>query len=496
MPRPEDGRKARYEIQSPGNGGWKVSLWKADGTENADFLLLGPDALHNVELTPGRYLITAERLGSGKPEIQLIHDLSTDRTIHLDRLQVEQQLKSIKVPLPKASKSQFSIIAKQMTRGSLALGSKVFLRSYAAKELAGIAVHGIGEENIGVDITSVFRRIRDEQISQFELDSLPERVDTEAPDADIEVPDLETSQTFSIGIARDIAHEEADQAPSPGALGVDAQRNEDGTLVLQFENGPPWPGPHVVSISVEGTPTIRVPLPFFHGGIRIRLAPISVLDATDTIVSIEAIDHRIQALVASLAELSRSDAMEVLRWATESSAVEDAIPFLAHKREDFWAATAAALVLIRTERITDYVHWTRSLAEWAPHIPDTEIIAAWAEAASAEDDTNILHLETLMLERLKKSRQTGAPTFVVSNQLATDMLTSLAKTAEDLEVRKMANEELGVWKRHDCERLFPGPYMIWQENEPGVNSGSLPSERFLIVSEGLLTSTNGFVPIP
>lgn len=236
-----------------------------------------------------------------------------------------------------------------------------------------------------------------------------------------------------------------------------------------------------LSVSVEGAPLVRIPVPLYRDGVAVTLEPVDGGKRADFAVEIEALDDRIQSLVTALSNLDSENASKLLELVVGSHG--DAVVVLAQKKSDFWAATVAALLLVRCGKELGREHWLRNLAEWAPHISDASIAAAWSTAAS---DGDTRQMERRVISLLAKSSEIGAPNFMVGQRMGVELLDSLRSTAQDVEVRALAREHYNRWARRVQGRLTNTPYLIWEDLADNVRQGTLPAEPYGRIVNGTL----------
>lgn len=252
-----------------------------------------------------------------------------------------------------------------------------------------------------------------------------------------------------------------------GAAAADMQvaiKREGSSLRLQF-GGPPSDrrSKYRVVIGLSDRRSIRVPLPRYRDGVEVVIALDATLPGRDLDIDVRALDPTVQALVAALSTSSRDESLTLVEWAGDGH-VGNAVPFLAQKRQDLWAATAAALLLVRARRMAPFEQWFYNLAEFAPHIADSAIAAAWVTLATGTGPG--ADLEAKAMEYLRFSGRVGAPNFVAANSLGMELLNSLRTTAESDKVRAQAGEEYALMTKRSEHRLLGSPYMIYSDFRP------------------------------
>jgi hypothetical protein len=268
-------------------------------------------------------------------------------------------------------------------------------------------------------------------------------------------------------------------------VGLDGDVGQDGFSITVREQGPAIRKSRVrLSVSVDGLATIRVPVPLFRDGVVVQLTPLARGSTPDFGIEVVALNDRVEALVMALKYMARSDALSTLNWASKVG-YNSAIEVFAHKKKDLWAATVAALILVRGGNETAPLTWFRNLVDLAPNIADARIALAGALALSSVEQVDTT--EQQIFEQLKSSEEIGAPNFVAAHQLALDLLDGLRTAAVDTQIRGASRELYARWARRSRKRLLEGPYAIWQHlNRGQLRRGRLPSKRYLQVAEGRL----------
>jgi hypothetical protein len=243
-----------------------------------------------------------------------------------------------------------------------------------------------------------------------------------------------------------------------------------------------------LTLAIEGRPAIRTPLPLFTNGIRVLISPFYVNNVPDAVIRIEAIDAKAQALVSALSGADKDEARAIVEWTSESIS-SASMELLLHKKRDLWSATVAALLLAKTYQLQPVAKWAYNLQELAPHISDASVAAAWARAS--DDEGNLEVAERQTLGYLKKSRKIGSPTLKITHTIALELLNAIRGSSEDPKLRDEARNEMSIWVRRAKNRLFKGPYIMWEQAGFKLHSGKLPKERYLRVASGSL-SQKGF----
>ena len=270
-------------------------------------------------------------------------------------------------------------------------------------------------------------------------------------------------------------------------VSASAESGSYGALSVVFREIEPEDRNRVrVSVGIEGSAALRIPIPLFTSGLKLRLAKLK--NTKDLRPIIEPSDVQINALVAALHSLSDIEAVSVLRW-SDGLQLSDAVRMLEVKRQDYWAATAAALLLVKIRALdVETAQWVLNLVRLAPHIPDASIAAAWSSAIVHRDNDDV---ENIVLGYLRKGLRTGGTTYAISQALAIDLLSSLRTSAKDAEVRKLADADVKIWLRRKSISMVSGAFSFWEQSGPNLRSGDFPLERYTVLAKGQL-SGDGF----
>lgn len=239
-----------------------------------------------------------------------------------------------------------------------------------------------------------------------------------------------------------------------------------------------------LTVAVENDQPWHAPLPLFKGGVRVTLTPTSTPHGPDFAATFTPCRIPTAALIASLTRLAGEDAEQVIAW-TVSDDAGDPLSFLARKLEDPWAAAAAALLLVRTERVADAKDWINRLARDFPWLPDAAVAGAWAFAAVSR--TSVKQTERHCLGLMRSARQRGSPYYMLTMALAGEILTALAAGAQDNGVRSAAKDEREAWAKHSRRALRTGAIMSREHAGAAYRSGNLPKASYSVIADGKLT---------
>lgn len=467
-----------YRLMSPGGGAYRVQLTQLDGDEAAEVVFAGEGDETRVDLPPGDYRARVVELGqpagSGRgfkvrlsPDDQQVRiaDWTSQPSLPVATSLFRPSIRSVRLPRPSQlaprSRNQEDVPPPD---DPLALpGPRPDSNPYLLEPTYAL-VPSIQSAN-RLPATFVSQRQEIAYLFPGTYPSLGLR-------------------DFTVAISEDRSPERSGSWTRPQLVRATPDPMDDG-LRFRFEQGParvPRKGYRArLTIGLEGVPAIRVPLPIFAGGSTVEIRPIAMGGQVDFSVEIRAADDRVQALVAALAELPGEDALKILTW-NANARLDDAIMILAEKRRDLWAATAAALLLVRTRRIEEVAQWPINLARLAPHIPDAGVAAAWARATKGSGGR--VQTERQVMRHLQRGLGVGAPTFSVANSLALEMLSTLRNTASDPEIRHAAQDLYVRTARRSRYKLYRGPYMLWEQSGANLQSGRLVGPRYLELARG------------
>lgn len=447
MPAPQ---RQRVKILFQGDGAYEVRLSRKDGRDGADTVVMGYSRVPAmVELSAGQYFARLRSLTEAAGPV-LRRDLEI--TPQTKRLNLRDLLDFVPATSPKPRRLQpfeFSAAVRQS-----ALRQSSDARKVPRKLRLGVSSDPVWDSKVPMvmEAWAVDDRF---EIGVSSNDPRDTRGWLPATDIKIAVGDILDDGSLSIQILDDIR----------------SRRQQRTRLTL----------------AIAGRPAIRVPLPMFSEGCRILIFPLEVDGMLDALVRIEATDPRKQALVAALHRLDPEEAVSMLRWSTslERAPLKTAVDVLFEKYEDAWAATVAALVLARTFQMKKVRRWAFNLERLAPHICDAGVAAAWARATDRALDSS--QREDAVLEHLIRARKIGMPAFKATQGIALELLNALQGTSKNTLIRSKARYEIGIWTNRARFRLFDGPYMIWEQAGPQLQSGSLPEERYRRVAQGTVT---------
>lgn len=241
-----------------------------------------------------------------------------------------------------------------------------------------------------------------------------------------------------------------------------------------------------LQVLIDDVPVYYALVPMFRAGVR---AIVTLADAPDQSPTLrfEALDAKVQSMVAALSELPLSYAKPVLEWAA-AGPIDSVVEQFVSKQQDIWAATAASLLLARSNNAKGQAGWIYNLADRSPHICDAGVAAAWARASDG-GDPELMERETL--NYLVRARQASKPTFRATYSLALELLTALQTPSDNEQLgSKDAAAELTLWSRLGDTRLPSKPYALWGPPEPSPHR-TAGADTSQIVSQLSLTA-DGF----
>lgn len=242
-----------------------------------------------------------------------------------------------------------------------------------------------------------------------------------------------------------------------------------------------------LTISVAGDTAWRMGLPLFYDGVRLTLRPTRGPAGADLIVSMRPVDENRAVIVGSLQRALPDEVDQLLQSAGGVADPALAIEILDEKMEDPWAAAAAALLLVRSGRVTGAAdHLTRRLADRFDWLPDAAVAAAWVEIMSPTT-TPDKSPEEVCLDRLIDARRRGAPYFALSNNLALELLTTLAISSHGV-LRRKVNQERTAWSTRSRRALRTGAFLSWELPAGELTSAVLPPANYGTLVKGDLTA--------
>lgn len=455
-----------FTLGSPGDGAFEVRLFSRAGLNVADFVMAGPKASKTVQLAPGNYHAQILNLGS-KRSAELMLDLDPDYVTGEVSLAPQTWLGD--------SEDKASPLLEQTVEDEL------------RRKLAGAYRKSQGRQTELRPAIAPMKSLAESGLTRSMSADMMIGVGKASDVLNILQQPRDISPAFAIGLSESIPTEGKTGWLPPADLAVDlAAEASPGVIAITIRDTRPEPRKARLrlNVSVAGLPTVRAPLPLFREGITVRISPLLRETGADFLIELIAVEHRVEALVVALKRLSDTDALATLDWASRSGR-DDAITILADKKNDLWAASAAALILARSGNIANRLHWFKNLTNWAPHISDAPIAFAGALAVEGEDETAALEREILAL--LQRSDDIGTPNFVAAHRLALDLLDGLRSAAKDADVRRAAHELYMRRTRSSRKRTYESAYMIWEHlNEGQLRKGELPAERYLRVASGRL----------
>lgn len=399
------------------------------------------DGSITLDLPEGRYQASLERLDNRRMKSEPVYfDAATERVdLHPETTseQRESQSRRYKVPFE----------TSMLRRSESIVQSPEFWSRFAE---SADAVQGQG-----IDIETIGEQLR----SEISL------------------------RHYSVGVSRDEKIRKKGGWAPAADVAVEHEIDEEGALSLSFDTDRMRPHHRLrVTLAIEGKASIRVPVPLYRGGLEIRFAPTLALGGLDGVVSITPLSDRVAALTAIMDQLTESEADQLLQWNQIDH--DDAVQAFAEKGGDPWTAAAAAVLLTRLRRLDGMASWAYRLADIAPYIADSPIVAAWACAAESDADTEA-H-ERRILEHLVEARRRGAPSYYVSQALALDLLSVLATSAAAVPIRKYAKAEHRIWSRRGRARLHVGSYLVWEQLGQRLRKGTLASSYYTVIAQGQL----------
>ncbi|MGB3625797.1 MAG: hypothetical protein WA989_08210, partial [Henriciella sp.] len=300
----------------------EVTLQRSGESAVHRIFLAGPEDAAHLVLLPGRYAVSARRIGGGTQE--MVHGMLS--------LEVSERRLSL-APLfgQQAGDSGWSAALMSSMR------PVVLSRALRASQFQMFADR-YPDRRVHLDYGTVFADPlrRPEQPEQK-----PEEI-----------------LNFALGWSEDEIDDERGWKPGTGLLFKEVHE-EPGCLSFEVRSRH-GAGQGVedrqrrsrLTLSIEGRPAIRVPLALFTDGLRMSFRPFLLSSSLDALLKMEALSPQVEALVGALGSLSEEEAQSVLRWSSEEQ-TDIAIFFLAQKKRDFWAATVAALLLTRDRRIRE-----------------------------------------------------------------------------------------------------------------------------------------------
>lgn len=235
-------------------------------------------------------------------------------------------------------------------------------------------------------------------------------------------------------------------------------------------------------LAVEGVANICIPVPFYRQGTTILFRLREQFGRPDFKVDIQAKEYKLEMMVEALRSYNDEDALKVLAWNSDGQ-LSDAVDFLAHKKRDLWAATVAALILIKRTRYENITQWYSNLVGIAPFIPDVYICASWLALIDSTEG-NDLEAEKIALSYLEKAYKLGAPNFVIANSLMLEILNNLRMNGSSDQIRNPAEEMYSKTAKRSRYRIYSTAYMIWESVLDKSSDDFLNADLQQILVEG------------
>lgn len=226
----------------------------------------------------------------------------------------------------------------------------------------------------------------------------------------------------------------------PVALVEEKSRRDEVILKLHISENERYAHRHPFVISCpDAGIAVRGVIPWFAGGTEVKLA----WRSPGTIsVSLTPSDQTTKLLLAGLERGSPSERTLIAEHSSPGG-IDSAIEYLAQKKQDPWAAVAAAYLLLRTPTFDSVKPWIFNLKALFDWMPDASILATWAEIASANEDSE--ELDHLCLEQMCFARALGTPYFRITLLVALELLDTLTVSATTADLRRRAAKEAKAW---------------------------------------------------
>lgn len=418
------GTPREIELVSPGDEVYRVRIVGATTSDVTTVLLTGTDGRSTVDLQPGRHTAYVESTWSGQRFVQSF-DVSASRIVQLAE-QDTDRARTTPASIPQPS----------------------LARSFPEWEQAPAVTAAGADPDI-------------------------ELVGATADEAAAE-------RTFSLGLSFAVSSRDWRGATLPHTV---LSRERGFSVEIErptgWEHRPTWR----LTIIVDGEAVTRASLPLFADGTIIDVNPTETVEGRGASLMVRPRNSRIAALVASMNRLFPDEIATTLAYAT-GEPNSDAITVLAQKRQDPWAAAAAALLLTKVTPDHTTMQWTSNLAEWFPWLPDSSITAAWMQAATAPEDS--VDLDANCLKHLQRAREAGRPYFRAASMLALDMISTLANGSASDEIRRLARSEERAWARRARQSQNTGPLLTWAAAKKPTKDFS--PERYETLATGKMTA--------
>ena len=440
----------KFQLQSHSDDVFRVVLVQSDGKVQADALFAGSGSRATIMVPPGSY--TANVMDPVSHEFLGDFPLSLPGHPNVEAMQVD-----LSVP---TSLTELVGGNKRSRVAGLAIDSRASLSNISSSS----AEEHADEDEERIDILK-----SGHDLSTYEH-------------ASIEPATGAMELQFSIGLSEDSALAAIEDLRQPQDIEVNVDSDSTSIVIrLQDKMFGRQSRLHL-NLAVEGVPEIRIPVPLYRDGLIVRVDLCELSGRPDFLVDVAAANRKVEAMAEALFRLSNEEAIKVLKWTSEAP-LDHAVEFMAHKREDLWAATVAALILIKTSHYEKIEHWYANLAKFAPHIADTSVCAAWVALVSGPEDDN-LKAEKEALGHLRNACALGAPSFVVANSLMLELLNNLRTNGSIKKIRSNAGKLYETAVGRSRYRMFSTPYMIWEMVDTKNNNGELNPEQNHIVVRG------------
>ncbi len=457
----------RYELRSPGPAAYRVQLFGEDREDFAEAVLAGTDDRASIEVHPGRYAVRITEIGrSDNPGAQISLELAGGGgAVQLADVYANARRQALRsgfagrLPISAPKTERISQVGREQVRKRFV---PAIVRDRSGLEDSQLRVGSPNRGPVG-DADRWFRFYEGHR----------------------------EGHAFEIAVSEDVTPGQLGSWRRPELLEMSCHQTVGGSLLIVVNADArqrDLKSRVRLSVAVEGLPAIRAPVPSFNSALHIKVHPVHSAGKMDVRVEMVAAQPEVQALVAALWELDRNEALKIVEW--NGRGLGQAVDTLAAKRNDLWAATAAALVLVRTRSLHHYADWVQNLARLAPHISDAAVVAAWATAASGRGME--VEIERECMRHLGLADAIGANTFSAANTLQLELLNVLRGTARDPEVRQRAAAAYAKLAARTGHRLSVGPYLIWEQTGSRLQQGRLAGFRYASMARGWITR-NGFV---
>ncbi len=471
-----------------GNNAYRLTLFDESTRFTKKLILTGTET--KTALPPGSYQVMLESVDRSLSIDPFIVEIDrNNQTLDLtDKLptiyrQIDSSSKKLTIQMTNLRYSDMSRIKKlpiQMTNlrysdMSRSKKSPMQMTNLSSSDISqGIGVGSL-EGNPDYSMYYEFSEASEPDYKPSQLDSL--------------IRSKPKSHRFVIGISEDMKPgRQGGWEPVGEELNVDHELLDNGRFQLRFKTDRINSEKRVrATFAIQGKPAIRLPVPLYKPGVSIEFQPVLDLNGLDILVFIIPDNPLIKILTSAIDNLSESEAESLLR--RNGLTEENVTDIFYYKWKDPWAATAAAVLLTSLRKLEPIFKWAYNLEKMTPYISDPAIVAAWAQVVEPELSSE--EKEKKILEHLVLGRQRGAPTFVITNSLAMDLLSILATSATTATIRRQAKKEYNKWSDRGKRRIYAGSYLVWEQTGDNLQDGKLPSRRYTIIKQGYL-SDRGF----